>query len=80
MVIASTEWERVMTNTNIDCELAETELRDEELEQVVGGSGAHIANVIIEDFGGGGSGGGSNTPAGAWNACLGVFGYGPQAA
>lgn len=69
------------TNNNIDRELAKTELRDDEFEQVVGGSssGAHIANVIIEDIGGGGSGGGGNTPAGAWNACLGVFGYGPQA-
>jgi type VI protein secretion system component Hcp len=37
-----TEWERAMTNTNtskiIDRELTETELRDEELERVVGGS------------------------------------------
>jgi hypothetical protein len=66
--------------TTTDRELSQSnELRDEDLEQVVGGrSGAHIANVIIEDVGGGGGSGG-NTPAGAWNACLGVFGYGPQA-
>jgi hypothetical protein len=57
-------------------ELTIDELRDEELVCiVVGGSGAHIPNVSIEDVGGGGG----ITPAGAWNACLGVFGYGPQA-
>jgi hypothetical protein len=43
-----------------------------------GGSGTHIPNAIIEDVGGGGGVGG-NTPAGAWNACLGVFGYPPMA-
>jgi hypothetical protein len=51
---------------------------DSELDAVSGGSsGAHIPNVIIE-MGDGGGGGGA-TPAGAWNACLKVFGYGPQA-
>jgi hypothetical protein len=52
------------------------ELTSDELDTVIGGgSGTHIPMVIVEDFGGGGS----NTPAGAWNACLSVFGYGPQA-
>jgi hypothetical protein len=56
------------------------ELISDELDTVIGGgSGTHIPMVIVEDFGGGGSGGGSNTPASAWNACLKVFGYGPQA-
>jgi hypothetical protein len=64
---------------NSERELTINELRDEELVCVVGGgSGTHIPNVIIEDVGGGGGVGG-NTPAGAWNACLGVFGYPPMA-
>jgi hypothetical protein len=74
-----TEWERVMTTNSAELELTINELRDEELVCVVGGSGAHIPNIIIEDVGGGGSGVGGNTPAGAWNACLGVFGYPPMA-
>jgi bacteriocin-like protein len=60
-----------------------SELTDTELDAVSGGgSGAHIQDAIIETFGGGGGGGGgggATTPAGAWNACLGVFGYDPQA-
>jgi hypothetical protein len=57
----------------------ERELTIDELD-VVSGGGNHIPNVIIEDVGGGGGGGGSGTtPAGAWNACLKVFGYSPQA-
>jgi bacteriocin-like protein len=57
-----------------------SELTDTELDAVSGGgSGQHIEDAIIEDVGGGGGGGGGNTPAGAWNACLKVFGYGPQA-
>jgi bacteriocin-like protein len=55
-----------------------SELTDTELDAVSGGgSGQHIQDAIIEDFGGGGGGG--ITPASAWNACLEVFGYGPQA-
>jgi bacteriocin-like protein len=55
-----------------------SELTDTELDAVSGGgSGAHIQDAIIEDVGGGGGGG--TTPASAWNACLKVFGYGPQA-
>jgi bacteriocin-like protein len=54
----------------------ERELTNDELDAVSGGvSGRHFDEVSI-DVGGGGSG---NTPAGAWNACLGVFGYKPQA-
>jgi hypothetical protein len=56
----------------------ERELTIDELDAVSGGSN-HIPNVIIEDVGGGGGGGGAITPAGAWNACLDVFGYSPQA-
>jgi hypothetical protein len=55
------------------------ELTSNEVDAVSGGaSGQHIQDAIIEDVGGGGGGG--ITPAGAWNACLKVFGYGPQAA
>jgi bacteriocin-like protein len=58
-----------------------SELTDTELDAVSGGgSGTHIQDAIIETFGGGGGGGTSGTtPAGAWNACLKVFGYGAQA-
>jgi hypothetical protein len=57
----------------------ERELTIDELDAVSGGSN-HIPNVIIEDVGGGGGGVTSGTtPAGAWNACLAVFGYSPQA-
>jgi hypothetical protein len=53
----------------------ERELTSDELDLASGG-GNHIPNVIIEDVGGGGGSGGSGiTPAGAWNACLGVFNY-----
>ena len=56
-----------------------SELTDTELDAVSGGgSGQHIQDAIIEMFDGGG-GGGDGTPASAWNACLKVFGYGPQA-
>jgi len=58
-----------------------SELTETELNAVSGGvtcaAGRHFDEASI-DVGGGG-GGGAITPAGAWNACLGVFGYGPQA-
>jgi bacteriocin-like protein len=57
------------------------ELTINELDTVSGGltsaAGRHFNEASI-DVGGGG--GGATTPAGAWNACLNVFGYGPQAA
>ena len=62
---------------NAERELTDNELRDDDLEQVVGGkSGSHIPEVTIEV---GDGGGGGTTPAGAWNACLKVLGYPPQA-
>jgi hypothetical protein len=55
------------------------ELTINELDTVSGdltcGAGRHFNEASI-DVGGGG---GATTPAGAWNACLGVFGYTPQA-
>jgi hypothetical protein len=57
------------------------ELTEAEPDAVSGGvtcaAGRHFDEVSI-DVGGGGAGGGT-TPSGAWNACLGVFGYPPQA-
>jgi bacteriocin-like protein len=58
------------------------ELTINELDTVSGGlncgAGRHFNEASI-DVGGGGGGGGATTPAGAWNACLGVFNYPPQA-
>jgi len=56
----------------------ERELTEAELDAVSGGAGKHIADATIETFGGGTPGGGA-TPASAWNGCLGIFGYLPQA-
>ena len=56
----------------------ERELTEAELDAVSGGAGKHIADATIETFGESTTGGGA-TPASAWNACLGVFGYLPQA-
>jgi bacteriocin-like protein len=51
------------------------ELTEDELNHVSGGGfGLRANGVEILQFAGGGL-----TPSGAWNACLGVFGYGPQA-
>jgi hypothetical protein len=54
------------------------ELAIDELDAVSGGGGAHIPDVIIEDFGGGGGGGGGGDagPAlNAWNDLLRTYGY-----
>ena len=69
---------------------AERELTIDELDAVSGGVNAckYDTNPLCgvnllpgwgSGEGGGGGGGGATTPAGAWNACLKVFGYGPQA-
>ena len=69
-----------MSKTN---DTSRGELSIDELDTVIGGvtcvGGRHFDEVIIDVGGGGGGGGGGITPAGAWNACLGVFGYDPQA-
>jgi bacteriocin-like protein len=59
----------------------ERELTNDELDAVSGGALGYIEARFptATGGGGGGGGGGATTPAGAWNACLGVFGYGPQA-
>jgi bacteriocin-like protein len=68
--------EKIMSKTN---ETSHDELTINELDTVSGGvtcvGGQHFDEAII-DVGGGGGGA---TPASAWNACLGVFGFGPQA-
>ena len=59
----------------------EHDLTSNELDAISGGdpcvAGRHIisASMVL-----GGSGDGGPTPSGAWNACLGVFGYSRQAA
>lgn len=60
----------------------ERELTKDELDTVSGGAEFAITklmDVSVSGGDGGGGGGGAITPASAWNACLGVFGYGPQA-
>jgi hypothetical protein len=49
------------------------ELAIDELDAVSGG-GAHISDVIIEDFGGGG-GGDAGPALNAWNDLLRTYGY-----
>jgi hypothetical protein len=70
MVAGLDGWRRIMST--------ERELTIDELDAVSGGAGKHFSDATIETFGGGTTGGGA-TPASAWNACLCVFGYLPQA-
>jgi hypothetical protein len=60
---------------------AEGELTNEQLDAVSGGlSELSIAKHLDTASSGGGYVGGTGpTPSSAWNACLGVFGYPPQA-
>jgi hypothetical protein len=60
----------------------ERELTIDELDAVSGG--AHVEWTYTPQKSDGAvdyppTTGGGGGPAGAWNACLGVFGYGPQA-
>ena len=75
--------EKMTSKTNDTSTLDHRPLADSELDAVSGGitcvAGRHFDEVSI-DVGGGGGGGGATTPAGAWNACLGVFNYPPEIA
>lgn len=63
------------------------ELTIDEVNTVSGGANVCLTSPMAcievpfqgDGFGGGGGGGGGKTPAGAWNDCLGVFGYPAQA-
>ena len=80
-----------MSDTNDISSLATLEdydmLSEGELDVVTGGAVNHSEFKIVKymdsaspgDPGISGGTGGGATPAGAWNACLGVFGYPPQA-